>query len=177
MDLSNIRGALDAQGFYINKKFYPAEICLCCDGILSPRYLTPFPIISVSSRDFNTINYATRYIHGMEFELSNRVNYDKTVKILREWAKKLEPGEKFLIKNNQLQYLLEKFKIPFVTSDEIPPTKELLELLPEDLGGDEIDGRTCQHRLYIGKDVPRCALKKAQALYKWYKKQLKQNIY
>ena len=150
ISMNEISFIMDVQGFYIKNKFYPREV-----AIVNSKYITHFlidiPYISnLTDQDKSTIAFA-KSLHGFELcsDEMPALPYFTFNSIMKHLYKKVARynGKPVLVKNNQLQILLQEINIPTMVYEE------------------NIDYSTVENLDCLYHSNCRCALKKAKAIY------------
>ena len=68
MSLSNVCMVVDIEGFFLNKTFHPREIgyvSLTENCINSHRFKLNHVVKKLSEKDWKTVNYCKKYVHGL----------------------------------------------------------------------------------------------------------------
>ena len=173
MSLSNVCMVMDLEGFFLNKIFYPREIgyvSLTENWINSYRFKLNHLVQKLSEKDWKTVNYCKKYVHGL------------TLKCL-PWEKDLYQVENLrdLIKN---AYCLSKKKNRNIVAYKGGQVeKEILDELEipcidlEDFGCSRYDElptsmvRDCGYHIQMNESI-HCPIKECVAFANWIEQQL-----
>ena len=174
---NQICAVIDAQGFFINKKFYPREV-----SIVNAEYQLCFEIIPIISLD-TKINYLAHFnkqsqeLHGIP--MAQVINKDsKTVfsisklrHIIEEIYLRLRTEEKnlFAVKNQQMAGLLTEYQIPFFNLEkeevggEVCPTLTVFDKFSNSIYC-AIHAKLAPKK---NKSNHRCAMRKSKMIWDW----------
>ena len=108
--------AIDAQGFFINRKFYPRELAI--KGVTCQAHFE-FDLFGIGLNDIdrNSANYCYKYIHGIPYfcsKVASSIPVCLFENIIVHFYNKFKTKHRYYVacKNCQLRSILEKLKIP-----------------------------------------------------------------
>lgn len=163
-----IVGVIDAQGYYVNNRFYPVELAAVGDGFsYTYRLSANLNFNKMNSRDQNQCRYVKNNIHGISlYSPEHSYTSDDVDKLILSIHLKLEQRFKKEVllgcKNNQLAAVMDKLTINYVNLTNIPSLKEL----------DKLYGYQpwfCSYHTYLPAKYLRCSLRKCAYMWKWVK--------
>jgi hypothetical protein len=126
--MEKICAVVDAQGFYINNKFFVRELSMVSDELTICIEFDPgFNWHELSQEDKNIIMYSTKYIHGLYFrpfnpDKHNYLNKSEDIGfVLQKWYQMVATNQKYLFahKNNQLGKILTELGIQCIDLSEL----------------------------------------------------------
>ena len=198
---NHICAIIDAQGFFVQNKFYPREV-----SIVNDEYQLCFEIIPNISLDtklncYSQFSFQQKKLHGIPLSqvlpnTSKNVFEIRYLKNIIEYIyMSIRNEKKFLlgVKNTQLKNMLEEYRIPLYNFEqeevcgEICPPLAVFEKFKNSIYC-SLHAKLVQkkdettHRCPIGIQAkyherrPRCALRKAWVTWDWLKHKLSSDI-
>ena len=127
MDPRHICAVIDAQGFYLDNRFYPREFSFLCDDVLVNYEVISNMDIDTKINNFGVLANQKRRLHGLSIEpkladKTHRVILEADIrKLLCELYREVMKDDKssIAIKNKQLLSYLSDVSIPFYDLEQL----------------------------------------------------------
>ena len=171
MSLSNVCLILDMDGFFINKKFHAREVgyvSLTENRSDSYRFKLNHLAVKLSEKDWKTVHYCRKYIHGLTLKCLPWEKNLHHVKNLRELLKntyytsKREDRNFVAYKGGRIEKdILDELGIPSINLEDFGCPK--YEELPSPSVPD------CGYHVHMNESI-HCPIKECVAFSNWIKK-------
>jgi len=184
-DANKICAIIDAQGYFIDKKFYPREIAVFNDDIqLCVEIPQNMPILT-RIKNYKTILFQEYHIHGIPMERvttkgntsSECENFSVKNILYHLYNKVKREGKIYLAsKNQQLAVLLKECEILFIDLEQSAIENEPC---PSLCAFDKLCGRPKSYcsihaSVYKKHQRTRCALRKSENIWRWVQSKLQE---
>ena len=169
INMNNIGGIIDMDGFTINKTFYCKEIGMLKmdeEVAISYHFEMPFKWIDLTDKYRKSCSYLIKHIHKLPFHTANALPLNRLDDIVKDFHKNI--GEKAIVyKGGHIERdLLKKLNIPGINLEIFGCPKA------EHLFSNLIWLETCGH--HIGANpYKHCPKVEVEAFGTWLKKQIK----
>jgi hypothetical protein len=181
--LKKVCGVMDMQGYFLNNKFYPRELCLCNEELdIFVEINCDLDVDDLKNHKLlNNYKFQKFLIHGIPLESIRGklglkvVSYKELENVITSIYEKVKTEDKYILacKNQQLSKILRNLLIPFINlettkiEDSVCPK---LEQLDDNIGKGLVwfcPLHTCLPNDEKTRKTLRCSLRKSRYIWVW----------